>query len=252
MAPDSSDFLGAGLRFIGAVINIFTSQRASTTMWTSDDLSLSTESMQLMPNAPLLTGAPPSIQQRVHDEVAALRQIDPDFNELQFLAQATDSYQTYLSRDGEMNADGMTAIATPEFVAGYRTCVTKWKNAGLRRVVHDMKTTGSAIIKVTLDGTRQAIVVRLISSGVRFTQDIDSRIATDGSAQPDSFTEFATFVRPAGTSTRKSAAAGGITHCPSCGAPSVAGAATCAFCGTNLTGTGSTWLLDKTSESAYT
>jgi predicted lipid-binding transport protein (Tim44 family) len=250
VAPDSSDFFGAGLRFIGSVLNLLTQQRSSVTVWTSEDIS--TQSMALMPEGPVLTAASPSMQQRVHDEIAALKQIDPDFNELQFLAQVTGLYQTYLSCDADMNADGMTAFATPALVGGYRTCVTKWKNAGLRRVVHDMKIVGSTIIKVSLDGTRQAIIVRFLSSGVRFTQDIDTRIATDGSAQSDSFTEFATFVRPAGTSTAKSAAAGGASHCPSCGAPSTAGAATCAFCGTNITGTGGTWLLDKTSESAYT
>jgi len=248
MGGDSSDFFGAGLKFIGAVINLLTQQRSSVSVWTSDDTSEQT--MALMPE--VWSVAPPAIQQRVHDEIAALHQIDPDFSDLQFLAQATDVYQSYLAADGVMDADSLGAFATPDFVAGYRTCVTKWKNAGLRRVVRDMKMVGSSIIKVSLDGTRQAIVVRFISSGVRFTQDVDTGTATDGTAQSDSFTEFATFVRPAGTSTPKSAAAGGTIHCPSCGAPATAGAAKCAFCGTNITGTGGTWLLDKISESAYT
>jgi len=248
--------LGRLLEIIGLIIVAifrFATERSSDGQRTwvfQDPAQLDPE---FVPTAQVWTAAPPqSIQQRVHDEVAALQQIDPDFNELQFLAQATGLYQTYLGCDAEMDADGMAAIATPQCVAGYRTCVEKWKNAGLRRVVHDMKTVGSAIIKVMLDGTRQAIVVRLISSGVRFTQDIDTGVATDGTAQSDSFTEFVTFVRPAGTSTPKSVAAGGTVHCPSCGAPATAGAVKCAFCGTSITGTGGTWLLDKISESAYT
>jgi len=249
MGGDSSDFFGAGLRFIGAVLDLLT-QRQGTTIWTSEDLS--TESMAMMPDMPVSAPAPVSIQQRVHDEVAAIQQIDPDFNELQFLAQATATYQSYAAAEAAMDPDAMTAFATPEFVAGFHDCVGKWKAAGLRRVVHDVKTTGSAVIRVTLDGLRQAIVVRFISTGVRFTQDVDTGIATDGSAQSESFTEFATFVRPAGTTTPKAAAAGGTIHCPSCGAPAAAGAAVCAFCGTSLTGTGSTWLLDKLSLSAYT
>ncbi|HYK52953.1 MAG TPA: zinc-ribbon domain-containing transport protein [Candidatus Eremiobacteraceae bacterium] len=195
---------------------------------------------------------PPAIQERVHDEVATLQQIDPDFNDLQFLAQASQTYQKYLACDAEMNADGMTAFATPECVAAYRACVEKWKHAGMRRVVHDMKIDGSAIIRVMLDGTRQAIIVRLLSRGVRFTQDVDTGAAVDGSSLPDSFTEFPTYVRPPGTTTPKRAGAGGATHCPSCGAPTTAGAATCPYCGTQLTGTGGTWLLDHISASAYT
>jgi len=195
---------------------------------------------------------PPSIQDRVHDEVAGLQQIDPDFNELQFLAQAADVYMRYLACDAEMNAAGMTAIATPRCVAAYQACAANWEKAGLRRVVHDMKMVSSAIINVMLDGSRQAIVVRLVSTGVRFTQDISSGVAAVGSPQSDYFTEFVTFVRPPGTTTPKSAGSGGAIHCPSCGAPTTAGEVKCPFCGTQLTGTGGTWLLDHLSASAYT
>jgi hypothetical protein len=115
-----------------------------------------------------------------------------------------------------------------------------------------MTVTGSAIIKVTVDGTRQAAIVRFSTSGVRFTQDTDSGVAVDGSAASETFSDFVTFVRPPGTTTPKSAGAGGATHCPSCGAPTTAGDAKCPFCGTQLTGTGGTWLLDHVSASAYT
>jgi len=195
---------------------------------------------------------PPSIEERVHDEVGALQQIDPDFNDLQFLAQVAGRYQAYLACDADMNADGLTAIATPQFIAAYRGRVAHWKMAGMSRVVHDMKIVSTAIIKIMIDGSRQAIIVRLVSTGVRFTQDIETAVASEGSPQSDYFTEFATFVRPSGTTTPKSAGAGGEIHCPSCGAPTTAGEAKCPFCGTQLTGTGGTWLLDHVSASAYT
>ena len=195
---------------------------------------------------------PPSIQDRVHDEITGLQRIDPDFNELQFLAQVAASYETYLACEAQMNSDGLTAIATPQCVAAYRAHVANWKSAGLRRVVHDMKLVSTATINVLLDGSRQAIVVRLVSMGVRFTQDINTGVAAVGSPQSDYFTVFATFVRPPGTTTPKSAGTGGATHCPSCGAPTTGGAAKCPFCGSQLTGTGGTWLLDHISASAYT
>lgn len=257
--PDSTDFFGAALRIVGGVLNVFfrvnLSNDPNMRVWTDD--AVVTE----MPLTPLgattviaaaSTAPPQTMQQRAHDEIATLQQVDPDFSEMQFLAQATAQYQSYLAADGAMSADALRPIATQNFVDGYKTCVASWANAGLRRVVKDMKMIGSAIIKVSLDGTQQAIVVRFSSSGVRYTQDSDSGVATDGSAQPDTFTEFATFVRPAGVTTPKAVSAGGATHCPSCGAPTTAGAATCPFCGTQLTGTGGTWLLDKISASAYT
>jgi predicted lipid-binding transport protein (Tim44 family) len=190
--------------------------------------------------------------QRAHGEVASLQTIDPDFSELQFLSQAGDCYLAYLTAEGTMNPDALASVATPDLIATLRARVAEWNGGGLQRIVSGVKIDGSAIYKVSVDGTRQAIMVRISASGVRYSRDVSTGIAVDGSMQPSSFTEFATFVRPAGATTPKSAAAGGATHCPSCGAPTDAGAAVCPFCGSQLTGTGGTWLLDKTSVSAYT
>jgi inner membrane protein import complex subunit Tim44-like protein len=252
----ASDFMGGVFQFVGAVLNVLF--RAQTTgnvrmsIWaddappTMDLVGLPISSMSTYGTAPV------SVQQRTHDEISALQQIDPDFSDIQFLTQATVQYQAYLAADGQMSADPLSHIATPEFVDAYSKRLVDLKNAGMQRVVRDVKILNSSIIKISLDGLRQAIVARFSSTGVRYTQDADTKMATDGSAQSDSFTEFATFVRPAGTTTPKSAAAGGAVHCPACGAPTTAGAATCPFCGTQLTGTGSSWLLDKISASAYT
>ena len=254
--PDGSDLMGALFRFVNLILNgLFAGEMRSgqrMTIWTSD--SVSTDAMMMTPQTVLdpATMPQPSGAQRAHDEIATLQQIDPDFNEIQFLETATAQYNAYVAADGAMDADAMTSVATPQFVDAYRKQVADWSAAGMRRVVRDVKMMGSAVIKVSVDGTRQAIVVRFSTSGVRFTQDADSGVATDGSAASDTFTEFATFVRPPNTTTPKSAAVGGATHCPSCGAPTTAGEAKCPFCGTQLTGTGATWLIDHISASAYT
>ncbi len=257
--PDGIDFFGGALRFVGGVINVLfrleTSSNPVERIWTDDSV---VSQMPLTPlSAPDLSAAgatapPMSMQQRAHDEIAVLQKIDPDFNELQFLGQATASYQAYVEADGAMNADALSSVATPAMVAWYRARVAQWNAAGIRRVVRDVKLLGSTIMKVAVDADRQAIVVRFSASGVRFTQDADTGAATEGSTQNDSFTEFATFVRPPGTTTPKPAADGGATHCPSCGAPTTAGLAKCPFCGTQLTGTGADWLLDKIGASPYT
>ena len=254
--PDGSDFMGALFRFVNAVFNLLfnaeTRSDARMTIWTSD--SVSTDAMMMTPASVLDTATmpQPSGAQRTHDEIASLQQIDPDFNDIQFLEAATAQYDAYVAADGAMDPDALVSIATPSFAECHRKQVADWRAAGLRRVVRGVELIGSAIIKVTVDGTRQAIVVRFSTSGVRYTQDVDSGVATDGSAASQTFTEFATFVRPPGTTTPKSAGAGGATHCPSCGAPTTAGDAKCPFCGTQLTGTGGTWLLDHISASAYT
>jgi predicted lipid-binding transport protein (Tim44 family) len=248
MGEDPPDFFGSALSFVGTVLNtLFRAQNAR--LWRSEAMDV--DSMPMITEATV--GPPqPSMQQRAHDDIAVLARMDPDFNELQFLAQASVQYQAYLAADAAMTTDPLSSIATTEFIESFRQRVARRSDAGMARVVRDMKILASAVLKVSLDGTRQAIVVRFSSAGIRYTKDADTGTVTEGTAQSDSFTEFATFVRPAGTSTPKSAAAGGTIHCPSCGAPATAGASKCAFCGTNITGTGGTWLLDRISESAYT
>lgn len=256
MGDGLSDFMSGAFRVIGAVLNALfageTRRTSSFNMWTSDDVSeLAMASQAPITDAPM-TIPQPSMQQRAQDAIATLQQIDPDFNELQFVDQATRGYQAYLAADAAMDPDALSAVATASFVDQYRQRVAQWRAAGVRRVGHDAKILGAAVMKVSVDGTQQSIVVRFSTSGVRFTQDADTGVATEGSSQSDSFTEFGTFVRPAGTTTPKSAADGGATHCPSCGAPTTAGAARCPYCGTQLTGTGAIWLLDHISVSAYT
>ena len=255
MANDPSDLFGGVLRFIGDALNVLFRTGASgntrMTIWTSDDVS--GDAMMAAP-IPLDTATmpQPTGQQRAHDEIGVLQQIDPDFNELQFLQMATAQYDAYSAADGAMDPDALANVATPAFIDAYRQRVAQWKAAGLRRVVHDVSMPGSAVIKVSVDGTRQAIVVRFSTSGVRFTQDVDSGVATEGGSTSETSTEFATFVRPPGTTTPKTPATGATTHCPSCGAPLAGGEPKCPFCGTQLTGTGGTWLLDHVSASAYT
>jgi predicted lipid-binding transport protein (Tim44 family) len=248
MGEDPPDFFGSALSIVGTVLNtLFRTQNER--LWRAE--SVDVDSMPMITEATV--GPPqPSMAQRAHDDIAVLARMDPDFNELQFLAQASVQYRTYLTADAAMSADALTSVATPEFVESFRQRVKRWSDAGLARVAHDMNILASTVLKVSLDGTRQAIVVRFSSSGVRYTKDVDTGTATDGTARSESFTEFGTFERPPGTTTPKLNSAVGNAHCPSCGAPATAGAATCAFCGTNLTGTGSSWLLDKISESAYT
>jgi predicted lipid-binding transport protein (Tim44 family) len=257
--------MGGVLNFVGAFINALfrleTSNRTDIRIWTSDDggvgsmTTLETSGsmpVSMTPPEATVTEAPPSMIQRAHAEIVSLQTIDPDFSELQFLAQAGAGFETYLAAEGAMDPDTLAQAATPDFVDCFRKRVADWNGGGLQRIVSGVKMLGSAVFKVTLDGTRQAIVVRFNASAVRYSKDASTGIAVEGSIQPSSFTEFATFVRPAGSTTPKSAAAGAATHCPSCGAPTAAGAASCPFCGTQLTGTGAAWLLDKLSESAYT
>ena len=255
--PDGFDFFGGTLRFVGGVLNVLfrleTTNNPQAQIWTDDSVVSQMPLSPLTGGDPGSVGAPPvPMQQRAKDEIAALQQIDPGFNELQFLAQATNAYQTYVSADASMDPDALIAVATPTMVQWFRERVADWRAAGVLRVVHDFKLLGSAIMKVSVDGDKQAVIVRFSASGARYTQDADSGAAAEGSMQSDSFTEFATFVRPPGTTTPKTAGDGGATHCPACGAPTTAGLAKCPFCGTQLTGTGGNWSLDRISATPYT
>jgi hypothetical protein len=264
VARDPSDIMGGFFNFVSAFINALfrleTSNRTDVRIWSSDDglgsvttfTSADAMPVSMAPPDATVTAAPQNAQQRAQTEIASLQTVDPAFSEMQFLSQAGAQFQAYLAAEGAMDPDKLIPVATPDFVDCFRKLVAGWNDGGMQRIVSGVVISGSAIIKVSVDGTRQAIMMRFTGKGVRCTKDATTGAAIEGDLQPDTFTEFATFVRPAGSTTPKTAAAGAATHCPSCGAPTQAGASTCPFCGSQLTGTGGVWLLDHTSVSAYT
>ncbi|HKW44352.1 MAG TPA: TIM44-like domain-containing protein [Candidatus Eremiobacteraceae bacterium] len=188
---------------------------------------------------------------KAQQQIAALKQIDSGFNEIAFSETAATAYTKTLSAENAMDANVARGVVTPAYAANLAARIDAWENQGFRRVVSGLKLDGTTIFKVALDGVSESIVVRISGSGVRYTQDTASGTASEGSVQNETFTEFATFVRPAGSVTPKTAQAGGPTHCPSCGAPAPANATICPYCNTPLTASAAPWLLDHVSQSAY-
>jgi predicted lipid-binding transport protein (Tim44 family) len=185
-------------------------------------------------------------------QLESLQKADPNFLESAFLTQAARTYSAALAAEGAMNADALAGTVTPAFATCFTQRIAQWRDGGFTRVVSDVSLDPPTTFKVAIGGDIQSITVRFTGTARRFTKEDMTNLVSDGSAQPQSFTEFATFVRPAGSTTPKSAADGGPLHCPSCGAPATDGALKCAFCGASLSGTGGSWQLDHTSISAYT
>lgn len=216
-----------------------------TAFFRGDDVMLDTA-----PLGPDVTVQP--MWQKARQQIDDLRKIDPDFNEVAFLSIAAGAYTTALAAEGAMDPSVARDVVTPAFAARLAQRIDRWKNSGLRRAVSGIKLDGTTLFKVALDGLTQSLVVRVSGSGIRYSQDIATGVAAEGSVQTDTFTEFATLVRPAAAVTPKTAQLGGPTHCPSCGAPAPMMATICPFCNTPLTPGGAPWLLDHVSQSAYT
>jgi predicted lipid-binding transport protein (Tim44 family) len=194
----------------------------------------------------------PSMLTQAKAALEGLQKADPDFSEADFLIQASKAFNAALAAEGAMDASGIAKLVTPNFAAGFQRRIDGWRSGGFTRSVADIKLDPPSTMRVAISGAQEAITVRFTGSAVRNTKEDLTGLLTEGSASAESFTEFATFVRPAGSTTPKSAADGGALHCSSCGAPLEEGVLTCAFCGTPVTGTGGTWLLDRLSTSAYT
>jgi predicted lipid-binding transport protein (Tim44 family) len=215
------------------------------------EASLSGGVSELPPDA-VMSATPRPMSEIAHDQIAQLQRIDPDFNEVAFLSQATNAFQAALQAEGAMNPDAVSSIGTSAFVDCLKQKVADWRNSGLTRTIGGLKLDPPTLMKISVDGTQQQMAVRFTGTAVRNTTDSMTNTLSDGSAQPQWFTEFATFVRPAGSTTPKAAAAGAPVNCPKCGAPAPPGALVCPYCSSPLSGTGGTWLLDHLSASAYT
>jgi predicted lipid-binding transport protein (Tim44 family) len=240
------------LGFLFSLLRFFLSDsrgNSLSAMFTDD--TISTGSMALTPLAPDMpsgTLAPPD---QTHAQISSLQQIDPDFHEVAFLSTAAAAYTKAIQAEGAMSADDTKDVVTQAYHDRLAARIADWQAQGYTRVVTSLNVAGTKIFKVSIDGTSQSLTVRIAGSGVRCTKDISSGVVADGSATNQTFTEYATFVRPAGSVTPKTTALGGAAHCPSCGAPAPATATVCPFCGTPLTPGGVPWLLDKISQSAY-
>ncbi|MBV8223192.1 MAG: zinc-ribbon domain-containing transport protein [Candidatus Eremiobacteraeota bacterium] len=185
------------------------------------------------------------------EDVRCISETDPNFSETAFLAQAARTYEAALSAQAALDSSRVSSATTANFRHCLDTAIERLRDSGLIEHVSGLQFDPSHVVRVSIDGTNQVIVVRLSGSWVRYTADASTCILSSGSTQPQPFTEFVTFTRPAGTTTPKSIGAGGPSHCPGCGAPLQPYSVVCPFCGTPLTGTGATWLLDSVSATPY-
>jgi predicted lipid-binding transport protein (Tim44 family) len=245
------------LSFIYSLINfLFSNSRLTdrsdslTAMFTDDTISAG--SMAFTPlAADTLPIAAPTLADQTAAQIGSLHQIDPDFNEVAFLSIAATSYTKAIQAEGMMSADDAKDVITQAYHDRLAARIADWQAQGYTRVVTGLNVDSTKVFKVSIDGTSQVLTVRVTGTGVRCTKDVSSGVVAEGSATSQTFTEYATFVRPAGSVTPKTTALGGAAHCPSCGAPAPATATVCPFCGTPLTPGGAAWLLDKVSQSAY-
>jgi predicted lipid-binding transport protein (Tim44 family) len=226
------------------------------TAWTSDDISpeafAAAQAGAAAQDATASAPAAKPMWQQAKDQVAALKQVDPDFSETAFLEQAAQTFQTALAAEGDMNPAEAGDAATQAFRDDLAQRIAAWQSAGLVRHVTDVKIDPPMIFKAAVDGTQQQIMVRFTGSAVRYAAAAIGGSPTDAGHAPESFSLFATFVRPAGTTTPKSVNAGGPSYCPGCGAPMEPGAGVCPYCKTPLTATSATWQLDQIGASPYT
>ncbi len=243
------DFWSELFGSVGSLLNTLTQNkgRREFVFADSDDVP----SAVLAADQPAPAQAPPMwVQARA--QLESLQKADPNFLEQSFLTQASKAYSATLTAEGAMDASAISGIVTPSYLANLTQRIADWRSGGFTRVVSDVNIDPPTTFKVAIGGDAQAITVRFTGTWKRFTKEDMTNVVTEGSAQSQSFTEFATFVRPAGSTTPASVQSGGALHCASCGAPAEAGALKCAFCGAPISGSGGTWLLDHTSVSAYT
>lgn len=234
---------------LGSNTSVTTS--VTTRVWSSDDAdmpldALTAEAGVSAPDAPSVP-----MWQHAKDQIASLQKIDPDFSDVAFLGQASKTYAAALQAEGDMNPAELGAAASADFVQQLSQRIAAWQSAGLVRHVSDVKLDPPMIFKISIDGTQQLITVRFTGTITRYTADASNCVVTDGNKQTGYFTEFAIFVRPAGTTTPKAVGAGAPSHCPGCGAPVEPGLAACPYCNTPLTGTGANWQIDRLSASPY-
>src|SRR5579864_548100 len=67
---------------------------------------------------------------KAQQQIDALKQIDPDFNEIAFLDYAAKAWTQAQSAEGAMDAGGAAGVVTPAYAANLKSRIDDWKNQG--------------------------------------------------------------------------------------------------------------------------
>lgn len=174
----------------------------------------------------------------------ALVKRDPDFQPESFESLARQTFLLLQQAWTEMNWDAARALETDHLYQQHKYWMQTYQKQGVRNVLEEVEVTRIDWAKVSADKYFDSITVRIFARMKDYTIDLSTQKVVSGSPQQvRSFSEYWTFVRRAGVTSKDRDA----TRCPNCGAPldQVNQVGDCEYCHTRITRGDFDWILSR-------
>lgn len=179
------------------------------------------------------------------DGVAAIKAVDPGFDEGRFLDRCQAAFFLLQKAWMDRNLDEGRAYMSAGLYQGWSVQVQQLIEQHRRDVLDGLYVEGMQIVGAQHDANFDTVAVRISARCADYMVDDRTGKKVSGSNKPEEWIEYWTFQRSAGT---KTLVEGGITEkkCPNCGAPlSVNQNGACAYCQAPVTSGRFDWVLTR-------
>jgi len=177
-------------------------------------------------------------------QLEALKSADPDFDLGRFEQFAGETFLALQKAWTEMNWEKARPLETDFLFQQHQYWMDTYRKTGVRNVLEAIQVGKIEISKVTRDRFFEGITVRIFAKMKDYTVwEASGKVASGNPAVLRTFSEYWTFVRRTGVTTKERDAA----RCPSCGAPldKVDQVGVCEYCQSKITRGDFDWILSR-------
>jgi len=178
---------------------------------------------------------------------AALSQLqnkDPDFSKDAFEKFARETFMALQSAWTNKEWEKARPLETDFLFQQHQYWMDCYKHDGLRNVLEDIEITRIDWARIDLDKFFESVTIRIFARMKDYTiREANNDVLSGNPTQLRSFSEYWTFVRRAGVTSKNREA----TRCPNCGAPldKVTHVGECEYCQARITRGDFDWILSR-------
>ena len=127
--------------------------------------------------------------------ITMLRQLDPSFNEQEFITGSKSAFSWIVSAFAMGNGDDLKPLLSANLFNSFNDAIEKRSNAGEKLETNIMSIKSSLIDNVTLDGDSVSITVEFVSDQIKVLRDSNEAIIDGNPDIIESLTDLWTFNR---------------------------------------------------------
>jgi inner membrane protein import complex subunit Tim44-like protein len=190
------------------------------------------------------TDLPTERSPSLHSDLAKLQASDPTFDRDRFEEFAKQTFLALQQAWTELKWEKARALETDYLFNQHQYWINSYQKVGVRNVLEEVEVTDLQLSKISIDEYFEGITVRLFARMKDYTVSADTgKVLSGFPDQPRSFSEYWTFVRRSGVTSKDRDA----TRCPSCGAPldKVTQVGVCEYCQSKITRGDFDWILSR-------